>query len=569
MPQPRRDNNYLLYNKTKKFIANLLPRDHAAATLVVYPEVSFKADHSKWEYVPKIIRIALLVFVVFGLWTLVPHFGRALRALDEIPKLRDSLQENNKRLAELIAEKQAASLSPTVAYADRRAAMINAQKLIEPAIADLSRRNDDQSQRAFEALGRGDTSQAESLFQNIASDEEKAGNKAAAARALRHLAAFNRLTNVAKATSLFSQAAKLQPDDYNNWLDLGRAATSAGRFELAETAFKNAVALAKRNSQANPNGSYWRRELYASQTDLGNVFRYQDKWAEAASMYDAASLIAVSLVQEAPDNLQFKRDLSVALEKKGHVLNKNHDYQGALVAYQRSLDLAKSLAMPDDVGSQRDLAIALWEVANTQNELGKSDLAQQYYNESIRILSAVVDADPKHPEYQTALIGLYVNVATFAEKHGTQTEARGYYQKALSIAKSLVNSDSSNYQFLRQLTNLEGQYGDFLRNEGKIDDALSYFREQIATTTRLLADGPNEDYLRENLSVTFYNVGEIYRCKGNKTAALENYAASVSIVGNIDVSHNALARDNLDFSRSRIVLINSGQFASCAGYVEK
>lgn len=511
----------LLYKQTKKFIANALPANQTSATLVVYPEMAFKADRTNWEYIPKLARLGLLALVVFGLWTFVPHLVRAYRTLDEMPKLYDSLQESNRRLAQLIADKQAASLPSIEGSDEKQSAKMQAQKSIEPAVADLSQRNDDQSKRAFAALERGDTSQAESLFQNIADEEKRAGNKAAAAQALRNIAAFNRLTNVAKAADLYSKAAQLQPEDYSTWYDLGVMATLSEKYSLAEDAFKNAVALAKRHNQADPNDLYWRREMYASQAELGNTFRLQGKWTEATKMFAAAVDVAASLIQSAPENLQFKRDYSVALEKWGHVLNKNGDYRNALVAYQQSLDLAEKLAITDDAGSQRDLAVALREVAGVQSKLGNLDLAAQYYGRSVKILTEVAKNNPKDPEYQIALAALL------------------------------------------------GEYGDFLLNQGKVNDALLNFEGQISETKQLLAAHQREEFLRKDLSVTYYKVGEIYRCKGNRMEALVNYSASVSIVQGINASNDALMQGNLNLSRSRIRLVDSGQSASCAGYVTK
>jgi hypothetical protein len=63
-----------------------------------------------------------------------------------------------------------------------------------------------------------------------------------------------------------------------------------------------------------------------------------------------------------PDNTEYRRDLTVSLEKVGDVRVTRGDPAGALEAYIRAVDIAERLvaADPDNSGFQRDLAVARW-----------------------------------------------------------------------------------------------------------------------------------------------------------------------------------------------------------------
>jgi tetratricopeptide (TPR) repeat protein len=162
-------------------------------------------------------------------------------------------------------------------------AKARAAKSIEPAIEDLARRTDERSKRAFEALQKGDTSAAENLFSAILEEKTREGQAAnrEAARAARNIAAFTRLTNVAKAAELYGRAAALDPEDFETWIDLGDMSIAIGQLAQARTAFGRAFAIAERFVQADPGNAGWQRDLSVSYNRTGDVLVDQGNLPEA------------------------------------------------------------------------------------------------------------------------------------------------------------------------------------------------------------------------------------------------------------------------------------------------
>ncbi len=151
-------------------------------------------------------------------------------------------------MARRIAEMQAAqSKNPVSGEAQARAA-----ERIEEAATNIAQSTDERSRRAFELLEKGDTSGAKKLLGEILeikASEGKAANKEAA-QAARNIAAFTRLQNVAEAADLYARAAELDPDNLENWIDLGDTSKHAGRLTEASRAFSAAIEIADHGQRA-------------------------------------------------------------------------------------------------------------------------------------------------------------------------------------------------------------------------------------------------------------------------------------------------------------------------------
>src|SRR5262249_47510218 len=142
----------------------------------------------------KLLRIGAVGLVGLALWQGVPLANSAINSifkidaqLGEVRDLSKETLDNIEKLSRQIADLQASRASQPVAPEARD----RAAKSIEPAIEDLVRRTDERSKQAFEALQRGDTSAAESLFSAILEEKTREGQAAnrEAARAARNIAA--------------------------------------------------------------------------------------------------------------------------------------------------------------------------------------------------------------------------------------------------------------------------------------------------------------------------------------------------------------------------------------------
>src|SRR5882672_2677797 len=254
--KPRRRDD-LVYVETRSFISKLAVEPAAVGELRTYPLEPFKIDWSWQQVVPKLVRVAALSLVAIGLWQGLPLLNSTIDTIFKIHAQVKETREDIKELSRRIADLQASRASePVTPEATDRAA-----KSIEPAIEDLARRTDERSKQAFEAMQKGDTSAAENLFGAILEEKTREGQAAnrEAARAARNIAAFTRLTNVAKAAELYRRAAALDPEDFDTWIALGDMSIAIGQLAQARTAFDRAFVIAERRAQSDPGNARWQR----------------------------------------------------------------------------------------------------------------------------------------------------------------------------------------------------------------------------------------------------------------------------------------------------------------------
>ncbi|MEK1852903.1 MAG: tetratricopeptide repeat protein, partial [Phyllobacterium sp.] len=267
----------------------------------------------RWTWtrlVPKLVRVVAIGLLALGLWQGVPRRYRALTKIE-------ATHELSKEILAKITDMQAAQAAQPPSPEDKA----RASERIAEAVTDLAKSTDERSKRAFAALKKGDTRAAEDLFNAILEEKAREGQAAnrEAASVARNIAAFSRLTNVAKAADLYARAAELDPDNFENWIDLGDMSIEAGRLEQASAAFARAFAIADRLAKAEPGNSEWQRDLLISHEKIGDVQIAQGNLSGALASHQASLDIAARLAKADPSNAGWQRDLSVSHERIGNL----------------------------------------------------------------------------------------------------------------------------------------------------------------------------------------------------------------------------------------------------------
>ncbi len=455
----------LLYAQTRQFIAGLSPEAQFVGSQVIHPRLTFEVERPWWRLAPRVARLAVLALVAWGLYAVAPRFAGMFSDIGEIKKDSEETRRRIDDIARSLAAMQATSLPASLTTEQRKTAENNAAKQIEAAVMDLAQRNDPRAKEAVEALQRGSTREAEAFFNAAYEDNVRSGNNAAAAKALRNIAAFNRLTNVVKALDAYAEAVQLDPDNYANWIDLGNLALLAGRFSQADEAFGRAFALAKDHAEKDPA---WRRELFNAQLLVGDSLLGQGKYAEARENYEGALQIVRALMQSAPDNIDLKTQLSYVLERTGHIFTAERNYSAALIRYQGALDLVRSRATVADPSSQRDLGMALLEVGHVHRYLGEPQLAMNAYSEAVDVLRGLAMNHAEDPRFWDALAQAYRAMGNMSAGQGKWAEADSYYQRALYFTSQLADRDTGNVVYLGHALAVQGDIGQLLLRQHRV-----------------------------------------------------------------------------------------------------
>ncbi len=109
----------------------------------------------------------------------------------------------------------------------------------------------------------------------------------------------------------------------------------------------------------------------------------------------------MKLADAYPQNPNYKRDLSVSLNKVAGIKQALNDLSGALSLYQECLDIRKALAKdyPDNPNYKRDLSVSLNKVAGIKQALNDLSGALSLYQEDLQIARELAKDYPDNPNY--------------------------------------------------------------------------------------------------------------------------------------------------------------------------
>jgi tetratricopeptide (TPR) repeat protein len=119
------------------------------------------------------------------------------------------------------------------------------------------------------------------------------------------------------------------------------------------------------------------------------------------------------------------------------------DSTGALVAYEESLGIARTLAAPDpgDAAYQRDLGVTLARLANARLAMGDYVGAMASSEESLKIARTLGAADPGVAVWQRDLGVILLTVGDARLATGDRAGALAAYEESLKIARTLAAAD--------------------------------------------------------------------------------------------------------------------------------
>lgn len=157
-----------------------------------------------------------------------------------------------------------------------------------------------------------------------------------------------------------------------------------------------------------------------------------------------------------------ERALAIQLRGRGHELK--GDYPAAIVAYQESLDLFRSLA-----AESVDVAIGLSDLADAEANSGDYGAAEKRYREALRVARAVGDA-----EGVAAYTG---NLATLALDREDWSAAEALTREALPLAEAI------HRQELIAVNN--HRLAEALMRQGQATEGLPYAKCAVAIYIRL------------------------------------------------------------------------------------
>jgi len=260
---------------------------------------------------------------------------------------------------------------------------------------------------------------------------------------------------------------------------------------------------------------------FLAHTLLGDVLQNTDP-AQARESYQRSLAIARHLVEIWPEDLQARRDLTIALDNVAG-MSKNSDPGRAVGLYEESLGIGRDLAgrLSGDLQARRDLTIALNNVAGM---LKNSDpgRAVKLYEESLGIrrdLDGRLSGDLQARRDLTIALN---NVAGMLET-SDPGRALGLYEESLGIRRELAVRLPGNLQALWDLGVAAARLAQLLPTEDP--ERVSLWREAAISFRDALAIQPEN---KELARMSYYAALDYADCDPDDRDEWLAYAAELA-----------------------------------------
>jgi len=144
------------------------------------------------------------------------------------------------------------------------------------------------------------------------------------------------------------------------------------------------------------------------------------------------------LIKTDPDNLNWKRDLSIYHERMGNVLMAQNDSAGALGEYRQGLQIVQSLLsqQPGNESLLRGASIAHEKVGDALMATGDAEAALKEYAQDLAIAQGLAASDPNNRDRRIDVAISHERMADALAKLGRSAEANDNARRAQQMRAS-------------------------------------------------------------------------------------------------------------------------------------
>ena len=208
-----------------------------------------------------------------------------------------------------------------------------------------------------------------------------------------------------------------------------------------------------------------------------------------------------------------------------------------------------------DPDFQRELAKAYVKLSEIQGvtsgsgDLGEHASARTSLSKGIGLLEQLVSANPSNADDQRLLAQSYSSLSYLTPPAESEAHANRSFEIYRHLRAKNPNKEQSEYDYAGALWDRANQ----VRTKGDAGAAIKHFREAAEIYETLYRNTGNNRY-RRGASLTYKNVGSVYRVTGDAEAALASYEKALEYDKQIaaDSPENVQAILGLSFSHRGI-----------------
>lgn len=318
----------------------------------------------------------------------------------------------------------------------------------------------------------------------------------------------------------YEKAFRYRPDNPEYATRYAYACYRERRFSEAERGFTGALRLYRQLATGDPDR--YEPKVGESLNNLGNVYRFTGRLADAESSFNAAVAIRRGMVAR-HSGVAEKLGLADTLNNLGGLYRVTGKTDAAVGAYNEALEIFRELAPSDPRAFRPRLALALDNLGVLYQQIGRLRDAETASRQALPIFRDLAAGQPE--AYLSDLGKNLSNLGSIYLANRQVGEAEGALEAAVKIYRKLAAQDAAGHQpdLATILDNLGGVYV----NIGRLSDAESVRREALSIYRILAANAP--DVYRPDMGITLANLGATHLRMGRISDARKELAEALSI----------------------------------------
>ncbi len=264
------------------------------------------------------------------------------------------------------------------------------------------------------------------------------------------------------------------------------------------------------------------------------IFDIHDSIRDLAGASDSRRLLIQtsmqyleSLAQEATGDAALQRELAAAFLRLGDLQGRafeanESDYAGAQKSYRRSFALLQSsLALePHNLDARRDLVVNSGKLSDLLWNMGDSDGALFFSNQTVlnsKLLAQMEPANPKYPILVAQAEGDYAHKVY--QIRGDRATALPLMKRSIATFEAARTHNPGDPRIERTLALMYSRMSDPLRDEHDYSEALHAAGQQRELLEPMVEQAPRNADLAHLLGFSYYDTAQILIDSGRFAAA--------------------------------------------------
>jgi eukaryotic-like serine/threonine-protein kinase len=304
-----------------------------------------------------------------------------------------------------------------------------------------------------------------------------------------------------------------------------------GEYQDAETAYREALALANQLAKDFPDQPDFRRDLAASYAGLGNLLRDTGRPKEAEGAYRDALNLHQQLAATAPDRPDFRQVRAKCQLNLGILLSDMGRPEKAEAAYRDALALLTQLAaeLPLRADVRQELALGHLNLGIVFQDTDRPKLAEAAYRDALTIFAKLATEFPRRSDFRMNLATSHSNLGVLLRATDRSEEAEAAYRDALALRKQLAADFPHRPDVRNDLAMSHTNLANLLRAAGRLEKAEAAYRDALALWKQLAAEFPQRPEFRRALAQGHANLGNLLRATGRLKEAEAAFADALAL----------------------------------------